>query len=312
MSTRCGPIRRALVRTAPARLLAGLAARRRADAGPLTLIPCDNLPENGAVVARVVADLADLVEPGLRDWLEASVTTVTTMVDRITPRTTPEDRRRADDRCPVVTEPFSEWVLSGRFAGGRPRWEDAGAHVHGRHRAVRGAQAVAAQRRSLAAGLRRVGPRPRDGRRRRGRRRRAARGWRPGGRRRRVISRCPPRTSRAIARRCSSASRTRGCVTGWPRSPPTARRSSRSGSCPCCAPSGPPGACRKAPSRVLAAWIGHLRGAGVPVADPRADELVALAAGPLPQAVRRILEDLDPALAGDDELVAGVLERAGP
>ncbi|MBX9244867.1 mannitol dehydrogenase family protein, partial [Actinotalea ferrariae] len=35
---------RALVRTVPARLVAGLAARRRADAGPLTLVPCDNLP----------------------------------------------------------------------------------------------------------------------------------------------------------------------------------------------------------------------------------------------------------------------------
>ena len=45
----------------------------------------------------------------------------------------------------------------------------------------------------------------------------------------------------------------------------------------------PPGACRRAPSRVLAAWICHLRGAGAPVADPRADELVALAAGPLPR-----------------------------
>ncbi len=27
----------------------------------------------------------------------------------------------------MVTEPFSEWVLSGRFPAGRPRWEDAGA-----------------------------------------------------------------------------------------------------------------------------------------------------------------------------------------
>ena len=31
------------------------------------------------------------------------------------------------DRAPVVTEPFTEWVLSGQFVGGRPRWEDAGA-----------------------------------------------------------------------------------------------------------------------------------------------------------------------------------------
>ena len=62
--------------------------------------------------------------------------------------------------------------------------------------------------------------------------------------------------------------------------------------------------------RALAAWIGHLRGAGAPVSDPRAGELVALAAGPLPEAVRRILQDLDPALAADDALVAAVLACA--
>ena len=38
----------ALVRTTPARLLAGIAARRRADAGPIALVPCDNVPGNGA------------------------------------------------------------------------------------------------------------------------------------------------------------------------------------------------------------------------------------------------------------------------
>ncbi|HEX8133145.1 MAG TPA: mannitol dehydrogenase family protein, partial [Actinomycetes bacterium] len=123
----------AVVGTAPARLAAGLAARRRADAGPLTLLPCDNLPGNGAVAARVVRDLAEMVDPGLLAWLEASVSTVTTMVDRITPRTTQEDLRRIaeatglEDRAPVATEPFHEWVLSGAFPGGRPRWEDAGA-----------------------------------------------------------------------------------------------------------------------------------------------------------------------------------------
>lgn len=55
------------------------------------------------------------------------------MVDRITPRVAPEDVRTVlestgfDDRCPVVSEPFQEWVLSGAFPAGRPRWEDAGA-----------------------------------------------------------------------------------------------------------------------------------------------------------------------------------------
>ena len=57
----------------------------------------------------------------------------TTMVDRITPQPTDADRAAVlagtgvDDRSPVVTEPFSEWVISGDFPGGRPAWESAGA-----------------------------------------------------------------------------------------------------------------------------------------------------------------------------------------
>ena len=31
------------------------------------------------------------------------------------------------DKAPVVAEPFPNWVLSGDFPAGRPRWEDAGA-----------------------------------------------------------------------------------------------------------------------------------------------------------------------------------------
>jgi fructuronate reductase len=55
------------------------------------------------------------------------------MVDRITPAATEADLDQArsasgfTDSAPVVTEPFSEWVLSVRFPAGRPRWEDAGA-----------------------------------------------------------------------------------------------------------------------------------------------------------------------------------------
>jgi len=55
------------------------------------------------------------------------------MVDRITPATTDADRSAAaaltgiDDATPVVTEPFTEWVICGDFPAGRPRWELAGA-----------------------------------------------------------------------------------------------------------------------------------------------------------------------------------------
>ena len=70
-SRRCGRDPTALVRTAPARLLAGLAARRRADAGPLAARPVRQRARATAPSSRAWSrDLAELVEPGLRDWLE--------------------------------------------------------------------------------------------------------------------------------------------------------------------------------------------------------------------------------------------------
>ncbi|GAA6524586.1 mannitol dehydrogenase family protein [Intrasporangium sp. DVR] len=121
------------VTTTPGRLVAGLLARRAAGAGPLAVVPNDNVPDNGDMVARVVGDLAGAVDPGLGEWISANVSFVTTMVDRITPRTTDDDRAEAvrrlgiDDPATVPTEPFSEWVLSGSFPGDRPDWEAAGA-----------------------------------------------------------------------------------------------------------------------------------------------------------------------------------------
>ncbi|MFI1582973.1 mannitol dehydrogenase family protein [Embleya sp. NPDC020630] len=125
--------RTAPVSTVAARLLAGLAARRRAGGGPVAVVPCDNLPGNGEVTARMIGELADTI--GRPEWREAAAhaSYVATMVDRITPWTTPEDVAAVRDatgrldEAPVVTEPFTEWVLSGEFPAGRPRWEDAGA-----------------------------------------------------------------------------------------------------------------------------------------------------------------------------------------
>ena len=126
---------RAAVRTTPARLVAGLAVRRAADAGPLAVVSCDNLPHNGAVTATVVADFARLLDPDLATWISDNISFVTTMVDRITPATTPDDVESAArltgraDAAPVVTEPYSEWVLAGEFPAGRPAWDAAGARI---------------------------------------------------------------------------------------------------------------------------------------------------------------------------------------
>jgi fructuronate reductase len=121
------------VSTTPGKLVAGLLARRHAGAGPLAFVPNDNVPDNGDMVARVVRDLAGLVDASLLRWIDDNVSFVTTMVDRITPRTTEADRdevRRQtgiDDPETVPTEPFVEWVLAGTFPGGRPGWDAAGA-----------------------------------------------------------------------------------------------------------------------------------------------------------------------------------------
>lgn len=125
----------AAVTTVPGRLVAGLLARQAADSGPITLLPCDNLPGNGEVVERVVRDFAGAVAPDLLGWIDENVDFATSMVDRITPAAAPEDvetvreRLGVEDAGPVRTEPFSEWVMAGAFPAGRPRWEDAGASI---------------------------------------------------------------------------------------------------------------------------------------------------------------------------------------
>ena len=75
------------------------------------------------------------MDPRLSTWIDEQDDFATSMVDRITPATTDQDRALVLDATgrwdaePVPTEPFSEWVVSGRFPAGRPRWEDAGAQL---------------------------------------------------------------------------------------------------------------------------------------------------------------------------------------
>jgi fructuronate reductase len=121
-------------RTPVGLLLRGLAARHRADAGPLTVVSCDNLASNGHVLARLVADALDHTgHDALRAWVEASVRFPATMVDRIVPATTPAHHAEAEgllglrDAGLVVAEPFTQWVIEDAFAGPRPAWELAGA-----------------------------------------------------------------------------------------------------------------------------------------------------------------------------------------
>lgn len=117
------------------RLVLALAARRDAGSGPIAVVCCDNLSNNGEVARQAVTGLAGAFDGGLAAWIDTNVSFVSTSVDRITPRTTDEDVAHVQASCgyrdtsPVVAEPFSSWVLSGDFPAGRPRWEDAGALI---------------------------------------------------------------------------------------------------------------------------------------------------------------------------------------
>jgi mannitol 2-dehydrogenase len=115
------------------RIAAALAIRRERDAGPLTILSCDNLPGNGDAARRATLAAAARTDSALAAWVEANCTFPNSMVDRITPVTAESDREwlrdsaGVDDRWPVVSEPFRQWVMEDHFAGGRPHWEEAGA-----------------------------------------------------------------------------------------------------------------------------------------------------------------------------------------
>jgi fructuronate reductase len=117
---------------AVALLLAGLAARRAAGRGGLSLLSCDNLSRNGARLHARLRAAAAATDPALADWIEARVACPDTMVDRIVPATTDEDRVQAAERLgvadawPVAAEPFSQWVVARRFAGEAPPLDAAG------------------------------------------------------------------------------------------------------------------------------------------------------------------------------------------
>jgi len=111
------------------------AYRRRMASGrrAFTALSCDNIPHNGVVLKQAVLDFARARDGELARWIEAEARFPSTMVDRITPRTRPQDvadlaaRYGIVDAWPVFCETFTQWVIEDDFADGRPDWETVGA-----------------------------------------------------------------------------------------------------------------------------------------------------------------------------------------
>jgi fructuronate reductase/mannitol 2-dehydrogenase len=106
--------------------------RRRAGVAPFTVLSCDNVQQNGRTTRAVVLSHARLRDPGLAAWIEEQVRFPSSMVDRITPDTTEMDAEYIagtfgiDDRSPVMTEAFRQWIVEDVFAHGRPPLEQVG------------------------------------------------------------------------------------------------------------------------------------------------------------------------------------------
>jgi fructuronate reductase len=115
----------------PGLLAAGLAMRAAQGGPPLTILCCDNLPDNGKTTRAAVEPLLD---DATRDWAEGNVAFPSSMVDRIVPASTQATYERAladlgvTDLAAVEAEPFTQWVIEDDFAGPRPPWDATYTH----------------------------------------------------------------------------------------------------------------------------------------------------------------------------------------
>jgi mannitol 2-dehydrogenase len=119
--------------TAWAYLTEALELRRRAGTAPFTVLCCDNIPDNTQAARTALVSFAALKDPGLARWIDTYVAFPSTMVDRITPQTSEDEvefvRREFGiaDKWPVLTEPYSQWVIEDNFCDGRPPLDEVGA-----------------------------------------------------------------------------------------------------------------------------------------------------------------------------------------
>ncbi|GAB7191249.1 mannitol dehydrogenase family protein [Kineococcus sp. NUM-3379] len=125
----------AVCRTTFGLVTAALALRRERGVPPFAVVSCDNIQHNGEVARRAFCAFATARDPELGAWVEENVHFPSSMVDRITPRTTDAERAEVaqvlgvEDGWPVVCEPFTQWVLQDDFPTGRPPLEEAGVQV---------------------------------------------------------------------------------------------------------------------------------------------------------------------------------------
>lgn len=110
-------------------IVEALRRRKERNLKGFTILSCDNLQENGKIAKKAFISFARAVDSDLAKWIDSNVTFPNSMVDRITPVTTDDDRKyvaeslKIIDRWPVVCEDFIQWVIEDKFVSGRPPFD---------------------------------------------------------------------------------------------------------------------------------------------------------------------------------------------
>lgn len=113
-------------------LTAALKIRRDKGLPAFTIMVCDNIEHNGDMMRKMLGTFAQAQNPNLAKWIDQEVRFPNSMVDRITPVTTPTDiailkqEYGLQDAWPVTCEPFIQWVVEDKFSNGRPAFEKVG------------------------------------------------------------------------------------------------------------------------------------------------------------------------------------------
>ncbi|MEP0365591.1 MAG: mannitol dehydrogenase family protein [Cyclobacteriaceae bacterium] len=116
-------------RTVYGYLFAALKKRKEAGLKPFTIMSCDNIQHNGAVIKKMMCSFAKAQDPDFANWIASHVAFPNSMVDRITPVTTQaeldylKEHCNLEDEWPVTCEPFLQWIIEDNFSDGRPDFD---------------------------------------------------------------------------------------------------------------------------------------------------------------------------------------------
>lgn len=113
-----------------------LRGRMTANVGPITVMCCDNLRHNGRLLSvNFRTYLTACGDTDLLQWLDTNTTFPSSMVDRITPKTSADLQEKIiddfdlDNVQGVLCEDFIQWVIEDNFAGKRPALDTVGADM---------------------------------------------------------------------------------------------------------------------------------------------------------------------------------------